>query len=64
MKADEILALIKSGMNEFYELDIEGSFINKNLSSLYFERCFFIADFSGANLTKTVFDKCNLNTLG
>jgi hypothetical protein len=30
MKADEILALIKSGMNEFYVLDIEGSFINKN----------------------------------
>jgi uncharacterized protein YjbI with pentapeptide repeats len=62
MKADEILALIKSGMNEFYELDIEGSFINKNLSSLYFERCFFVADFSGANLTKTVFDECNLKT--
>lgn len=62
MKADELLALIKTGTTEFYELDIEGTFINENLSDLYFERCFFVADFYGANLTKTVFDRCNLKT--
>lgn len=62
MTAEELLALIESGKNEFYELDIEGTFINDNLSNLYFEKCFFIADFSGANLTKTVFDGCNLKT--
>ncbi len=62
MTSEELLVLIESGKNKFYELDIEGTFINDNLSNLYFEKCFFIADFSGANLTKTVFDRCNLKT--
>jgi len=62
MTSEELLALLKSGKNEFYELDIEGIFINENLSNLFFEKCFFVADFSGANLTKTVFDGCNLKT--
>lgn len=62
MTSEELLALIKSGESEFYGIDIEGTLINENLSNLLFEKCFFIADFSGANLAKTVFDGCNLKT--
>lgn len=62
MRADELFALIKSGTTDFRKHDIDGTFINENLSGLHFEQCCFVADFSGANLTKTVFDKCNLKT--
>lgn len=62
MKTEEFMALAKSGQKEFVELDIEGSFVNEDLSNLSFEKCFIVADFTGANLSKSVFERCNLKT--
>jgi len=60
MKSGQFMAMVKSGQKEFVELDIEGCFINEKLSNLLFEKCFFEADFTGADLSKAVFKECNL----
>jgi hypothetical protein len=62
MTASDLIDLIKSGKTEFFQIDVEGTLINVNLSCLYFEECFFVVDFSGSNLSNTVFFQCNLKT--
>lgn len=62
MKQQEFIKFLKSGQKEFNNIDLEGDFINEDLSNLVFENCFIVADFTGANLAKTIFSNCNLKT--
>lgn len=62
MKKERFISLLKAGQKEFIDIQLEGSFINENLSGLEFEKCFIIADFTGSNLSKTIFKDCNLKT--
>jgi hypothetical protein len=62
MNKQEFSKLLKSEQTEFNNIDLEGDFINENLSNLIFENCFIVADFTGTNLKNTVFTNCNLKT--
>jgi hypothetical protein len=62
MKYEEFIKNVKSGQQEFKGIDLEGSFINEDLSNLVFENCFIVADFTGSNLSRTCFTECNLKT--
>lgn len=51
-----------SGQKIFTGIDLEGLYVNLDLSNLLFEDCYIVADFTGSNLSKTAFKNCNLKT--
>ncbi|MDP4181332.1 MAG: pentapeptide repeat-containing protein [Bacillota bacterium] len=62
MKAEDLRELIKKGQKSFKDINLGGCFINDDLRNLIFENCLIDADFSGANLSRTIFKNCNLKS--
>lgn len=60
MNSKELLALVKSGHREFEKIDLDGRFVNENLSGLTFRNGFIDADFTGSKLVKSVFENCDV----
>lgn len=62
MTTKELLAAYQKGQRKFYDLDIDGDLERADLSGASFEECFFMIDFTGANLQNSSFKSGNIKT--
>ena len=62
MSIEELKEAYKKGIREFNDLDLEGDLSQVNLSGSKFMNCFFLVNFSKANLSHTIFKMGNIKT--